>query len=465
MSTLPKALIFIDLDIVIRHFILSGAFVELSKSYDITYVFNRDPESTTQWVNADIDALKLPRALWTNVTRTRRGSWYRFYVITLLNKQRGTSSYQLRQELTDDINGRIRRIYYTLLSLPWIYPFVKRKFDKQQGVDQELDRLISKERPDIVIHPSVLAGYYINDLVPICAAKGIPFLALMNSWDNAVNKAILTGTPDRLAVWGEQTRRHAIEYMRIEPEKVNILGAAQFQIYRDPPLETEDELRRLFKVPNHKPILLYAGASKGAHESRYLRMLDEGIESGELPSCHIIYRPHPWRGGIAEGEESFFDLNCRHISIDPFMKDYYKNVISTGSKSVYLADYQVTNKILNLVDGVISPLSTMLLEAVLIGKPVLMFFPDSDLRKQEGRHSAISMRLAHFVDFFGAEGVNTCFDEDNLGTSIRTLFAQARDPRVNESLRRHGQYFVDMQSPPFGRRLVSLANEMIKSPR
>lgn len=461
MTTLPKALIFIDLDIVIRHFILSGAFAELEKSYDITYVFNRDPESEVQWVSADIEALKLTRVLWTNVTRTRRGSWYRFYVMTLLNKQRGTPNYKLRQKLTDDINGRLRRIYYTLLSLPVIYPLVKKRFDREQGVDEELNRLISDENPDIVIHPSVLTGYYINDLVPICAAKDIPFLVLMNSWDNPANKAILTGAPNRLAVWGDQTRRHAIEYMGIDPEKIEILGAAQFQLYRDPPLETQDELRTLFKVPDGKPILLYAGASKGAHESRYLRMLDEGIESGALPPCHIIYRPHPWRGGLAEGEESFFDLKCRHISIDPFMEDYYKSVISTGSTTLYLADYQVTNKILNLVDGVISPLSTMLLEAILLGKPVLMFFPDTDLRKSEGRHSAIAMRLAHFADFFGVEGVNTCFDEDDLDKSIQTLLAQAHNPRVKDNLRSHGRQFVDMQPPPYCSRLTALVDDMV----
>ena len=40
---------------------------------------------------------------------------------------------------------------------------------------------------------------------------------------------------------------------------------------------------------------------------------------------------------------------------------------------MYLADYSITNKLLTLVDAVISPFSTMLIESMLKGKPVLAF--------------------------------------------------------------------------------------------
>jgi hypothetical protein len=458
---MKKVLVFIDLDLVIRHFILSGAFNEIEKAYDVTYVFNRDPESATQWITSDVELLGLRRVLWTNVTRTRRGSWYKLYVATLLNRQRGTPNYRLRQQLTDDLNGRLRRIYYTFLSLPGLFPLIHWHLSRKQGVDSELRALIGREKPDIVVHPSVLSGYYINDLVPICRQSGIPFVALMNSWDNPANKAVLTGTPDRLAVWGEQTRCHAVTYMGMDPEKVEVLGAAQFNVYRQPPKESKDELRRLFKVPEGKRVLLYAGASKGAHESRYLRMLDDGIATGALPDCHIIYRPHPWRGGLGAGEVSFFDLGCRHISIDPHMEGYYRDVIRTGSTAIYLADYQVTNKLLHFVEGVISPLSTLLLEATIHGLPVLMFFPGEDLAKPEGRHTAIAMKMAHFADFFGTEGVNTCFQESDLGDAMRALLDQACNPKVAATLRAHSRKFVDMDGSSYACRLKILIDGLL----
>ena len=56
------------------------------------------------------------------------------------------------------------------------------------------------------------------------------------------------------------------------------------------------------------------------------------------------------------------------------MVDYYKSVIKSNSGKLFLADYVISNKILTLADAVISPLSTMLIESMIKGKPVLAFF-------------------------------------------------------------------------------------------
>jgi hypothetical protein len=460
MLVKKRALIFIDHDLIVRHFIKSGAFRELEQQYDVTYVFNIDGSTEKKWLFTDVASLGLRSVVQIGITRARMGSWYKLYAASVLRNQRGTKNYRTRKRLMAEISGSLRTEFYTLLSLPYVFPLFRRFFIARQGIFQPLADLIRDLRPDIVFHPSVLAGYFVNELPPICNTMNIPLVMLMNSWDNPSAKALVTSFPDKLVVWGEQTRQHAIEYMRMPEQHVLSFGAAQFQIYREPVKESYTELRAMFKVPEGLPIVLYGGASKGAHESRYLKLLDDLIETGAIPRCHVIYRPHPWRGELAEGETGFFDLGCRHISIDPFMESYYRRATTTGQFGIEMADYTITRKLLHLVSAVISPLSTILLESSILGKPVLMFFPKRDLNQEEGRFTKFALEMPHFADFWGEPGVNVCDCESEFSEKCRLLLAQTRDPSIREGLLRHVRRFLVMDGATYGERIRDLADQL-----
>lgn len=457
-----KALVFIDHDMTIRHFVLSGAFKEVEAAYDVTYVFNfLPPSSHKTWVFTDIHTLGLKRVLTTSISRVRMGRWYHLFAASVLYRNRGTSNFAPRRDVMIKMNGEKWTRRYEILSQPGIYQVFRWLYARAQGIHREVDEIISRERPDIILHPSILAGFYINELLGASKKYHIPLVVLMNSWDNPSGKAVSIGYPEKLVVWGEQTRRHAIEFMGMPKDRVVAFGAAQFQVYRTPPTDSDSELRTMFGCPqDERPILLYAGASKGAHESLYLKLLDDAIETGKLPLCHVIYRPHPWRGTLAPGEQSFFDLECKHTSIDPTMEDYYRRAIADEANGFHLADYALSNKLLSLVSAVISPLSTMLLEAALLGKPVLMFFPYKDLHSESGRYTALSLRLAHFADFFGAKGVTACYEESDFVQCCQELLTQSHDNDVRQAIRQHAAHFVDMSDPPYATKLLKLVDEL-----
>ena len=456
-----KALVFFDHDLLIRHFIHSGIFKELDHDYDVTYVFNHDPDTDKRWIHADPYQLGLKRVHITNVPRGRMGSWYNLYVLTILHNQRGTLNYPGRILRIQENIGKLRTWRWRILSFPGIFGFIRDRMIRKQGIYQPLLDYLRQEKPDVIIHPSILTGYYINELLIISKNLNIPFIVLMNSWDNPSQKAVTTGYPDKLVVWGPQTRDHAISYMQMSEQDVLMFGAAQFQVYRHDLDENEAELRNLFEVPGHKPIILYAGVSKSINETRHLDLLEQAIESGAIADCHILYRPHPWRGGLINGEDSFFDRKFRHISIDPHMRAFYQRVVATNDDRLEMADYQVTAKLLRLVSGTISTLSTILLETLLHSKPVLSFMPKQDMASKYGKSAAISQRLAHFNGLWRKDGVLECHADEDLSKQVNKLLEQARDPEMTELIRRMAKEFVVMDGPGYGERLLSLANEMV----
>jgi hypothetical protein len=281
----------------------------------------------------------------------------------------------------------------------------------------------------------------------------------MNSWDNPSQKAAASGHPNKLVVWGEQTRQHAIKYMKMPAIDILMFGAAQFQVFRKPVMETDEELRVMFKVPQGKRILLYGGTSKSVAESEHLKILDNAIKDGLLPDCHVIYRPHPWRGGLTSLEADFFSCDFQHVTMDPFMEDYYCKAIQTDYKGFDLADYEVTRRLLHLVDAVASPLSTILLEAVIHEKPVLILSASEHVDPQAKSLYETATRQIHFADLAG-DGVLRCNSASEISDSCQHLLKLAGNPEIRVKLGQLARHFTILDGPTYGERLLAMVDDI-----
>ena len=431
-----KILIFIDEEIILRHFIMNKTFGDLEKKYNLIYVVNDNSKFSLSNNPILKKFISKDQLRITNISRKRTGRWFLLYIITVLRNQKGSGSHY-KARLKNELKrlGRRNLILARIAGLPYIYPIIKYFFIKILGINKEVNDLINAENPSLIIHPSLLKGFYINELFRLKKFKSIPLLVLMNSWDNPSCKSFCTGSPDKLIVWGEQTKNHAIEYMKINENKIECFGAAQFDVYRNPPKENRVELATYFDVNPESKIILYAGSGGAKYETEYLKLLEEGISKSIIPKVHIIYRPHPWRGGLAPGEEDFLSITWKHISIDPTMKDFYKSEIKSPKGRVFLADYENSNKLLTLVDAVISPLSTMLLESIIKGKPVLAFLPEYE-------NNGSSINQAHFAELFKLESINVCREKKDFYLFFNKLFNQIGDKEISSKIINHSQYFV-----------------------
>lgn len=458
-----RVLIFIDYDMLIRHFVMSGVFRELESTYDVRYVFHSDETSAKKSIHQDFKELELRDAVSIHVPRRRMGIWDHLYCPTILNRLRGTDYYHSRLDLFRQLRSPKWVKRYEYLALPGLFQIYRWIFCKLQGVYQPLKTFVQGEHPDLVLHPTILQGFFINELVPICQELEIPLVCLMNSWDNPAQKAAATGHPEKLVVWGEQSRRHAIEYMKMPAENILMFGAAQFQVFRKPVTESDAELRAMFKVPLGKRLLLYAGTSKSVAESEHLKILDQAIESGLIPNCHVIYRPHPWRGGLTSLETDFFECQFRHITMDPFMEAYYRKAVQTDYRGFDLADYEVTRRLLHLVDAVTSPLSTILLEAVIHEKPVQILSASEHVDPQAKSLYETAIRQIHFADLAG-DGVLRCNSAAEIPEGCLRLLKLAGDVEIKAKLAQLARYFVVMDGSGYGERLKELADELTHGP-
>lgn len=450
---MAKIAVFIDTDITVRHFILNHTLPSLENEHEVVFIF---PERHRR-VKTDLVALNLKRYRTIKVSNERAYLYRRLYQSTVLKRLRGTEDKEVVFQFWKDALGRAFWItwYY---SWPITYPYYKWKMLRKIGRNLELEQLLLEEKPEIIIHPTVLEGLFVSDLIRYGQHYHIPTLFIMNSWDNPAIKAMMVGYPNRLIVWGEQTKRHAIQRLGIPNENVTCFGAAQFDLYKRPPREAPPDYKRRIGIPNGKKVLLYAGSSKGINETNHLEMLEDAVEQGKLGDSFILYRPHPWRAKT-EGEKDFYSRRWKHVILAPDMEDSYRRSREGKGSVINLTDYEDTHVTLSAVDAVISPLSTILLEAALHGKPIAAYLPDEDLKKNMFLYATANM--IHFKDFFDRVDCLKCDSPDRLIEDCQRLLRMTEGPGINKKLKRQCEYFVDPSDLQYTERLSRLIQELV----
>lgn len=446
-----KILIFFDTDIVIRAFYQSNTFKTLEKHFDLEYVFPIDPSSKKKYVNINFDIFKNKKTHFVNIKRKRMGIWYHLFAAKLINLHRGKSTYKsildskLKLELTPKLLFLIN-----LLSYPGIFNCFKFTLKVILGKNKEINSLLKKNKPIFVIYPSVLTGPFISELPREAKSLGIKTMICMNSWDNPMSKAIPNELPDHLIVWGDDSKKQSIDLLGVPEERIHTFGAAQFQIYKNKSSLTKTSLQQKFQVPTSKRYVLYAGVGESTDETKYLSLLDNAIENNLLKNTHIIYRPHPWRGKLQDGELDFFEMNYKNISMDPHMKNYYKNTIINPDRKFFMIKYSITRDLLQLIDGVISPRSTILLEGAILGKLPLVCFPENI------KNPVFNKENIHFKNFCKLPNVISCFTIDEFESKIKIFNENLQQKSIEKKLIKDCNYIVNMNGLSYGEKIKSL---------
>lgn len=451
-----KILVFIEHDIMIRHFVHSHAFDELIQCHEVVFVF---PEKGHKRVSIDISTLNLGAPMsHLPVCSERLKVWQGIFLADMLRLRRGNHFAAMRR-IHRHTSGCKASFLYSVLALPGIFQVFRAwSYHRIKLVPYHaLDDLLDREQPDVIIHPSVLAGIFINDLVAISKLRCIPLVVIMNSWDNPSTKRAVMGHPDWLLVWGPQTRTHAIKFMGMPPKRVISFGAAQFDLYRKPPRINREEFCYGHDIDPSARIILYAGSSKGVDEFGHLCMLDEAIERGELNNSIVVYRPHPWGDG-GKGGNRILDHPWRNIRIEQTMRGYLER-IKISSPGITTPDYHDTHDLLSSVDVLVSPLSTILIEGALHGKPVMCFLPDED---EKDGHYSLALPMTHFEDFFADPRFIVTRGDAGFVPGVRTLLDRFGDGNVAQELRMACNHFVTTFDQPYAERLVNFIEDIAK---
>ena len=204
------------------------------------------------------------------------------------------------------------------------------------------------------------------ELISAAHALGIPTLGVVRSWDN-VYKGIRS-RPQRLAVWNEINRREVVELEGYRPDEVEIVGPSQFDPYFAPDtLWPREKLAHHFGMDPARPIILFASLGyffPGYDETCWMDALLKLIDDGAIPGRpQVLCRLHPW------SRLEHFQRYASHPEVRLSYVDRYWPALTwymTREDVVLMAN------MLRHADVVITPASTITLEAAIFDRPTLV---------------------------------------------------------------------------------------------
>ena len=451
-----KVLVFIDADLVVRHFVMSDAFRELTDRHEVGFVF-LDP-ANRRMGPVKPEALDLYGAGYEllDIVPARARLWSELFTVDRLRLRMGRQFRTIRHIYRNAQSWKGKLIYQTLAlpGLRQVFSWIQHR-RLAANPNRAMEALLDRHQPDLVVHPTVLNGLFINDVVQLCRHRSIPHVLVMNSWDNPSSKQAVVGHPDLLLVWGQQTQEHAERYMNMPADRIRRFGAAQFEVYRETPRLDRAEFCTMHEISPSKRILLYAGSSKETDEFSHLKAIEEMIEKGALPNTVLLYRPHPWGNGGQDGHR-IIDEPWKHVRLEHSMRGYLGQV-KAGNLEKSLPDYRDTRDLLSHIDALISPLSTIIVEAARLGHPVLCFLPEDELKEAE--HLRIAMPSVHFDALYEMPGVMVARSRHSMLEVLPSLMAMTANDDARERLRRATDFIVEPFDKPWSQRFVDLVEE------
>lgn len=295
-----------------------------------------------------------------------------------------------------------------------------------------------------LLHPTIAAGNFEWLLIPADSASGyitdwiigareigLKTLLAIDNWDHLTAKAIYIERPDFITVMGTRCVEHAINIHKFKPEQVLPFGLPRFDFYKS-------SLKTLPKLSHDLPKrILYCGVSLAHSEIEIVNYLAQyfaaNLESGAL---QIEYRPHP-------GPHKRFNHSP---PLDPRVKKTIHGDLSRTSMPDMNQEFLHS---LTSAQVVIGPPTTIILEAMLIGRPCILDLTDDGYHRATAAISA--RRLTHILDLKYISNLPVANTVDQLTFQVEQLLGSNVALSQNEL-----SYLCDLSKPLYSTQLANL---------
>ena len=444
-----KILIVIASDLYVRNYITTDAFSDLEKNYDCYYLSNDSItlKDLVQQKKEHVDFFGIDnvahrehfKLLEVLMWRYRkRCSTFRFRFLRLINIQlliwNGNPKEYLRNVASfvrANLLSRHSKVYYSLIfGNKFVFKFRFPSLFYNIPVNQDLKNKVLDVNPDLIIFPSAAYDPTGIDLIQIAKERNIASLFLIDNWDNLSSKSVFYIRPDFLGVWGEQSKKHAIDIHEFKEEQVFEVGTPRFDSY----YQVNNK-----KIPSYFSFeyVLFVGCAIPFDELSALKILDAEISQNpdRYDGLKIIYRPHPWRQRRLK-EDFFRECEFKNIILDPQMTAYYQEQKSSISFQPELNYYP---SLLSNARFVTGPLTTMLIEASIFYRSVLAIAYNDGIHFTSP-HNALKY-YAHFQGLEQLEGLSLSKKRSQYAHNFKQVFLTNKT-LDRDQLRKSLNYFL-----------------------
>ena len=342
-----------------RNILSTGAFRMLAERPDIRLVVLA-PESRAKILRQEYAAPNI--IVETVATPALGGRDKLIWVLATNLLPSGTRRVQRRAKLARDRNY-LDFIASEVVGFLGRFRFVRRCFRwfaDASGSYGEYDPLFERYRPDLLFATDVYAPYDVK-LMRLARARGVKTVGMVRSWDNVTSKTLLMAIPDQLVVNTERIGQEVEHYGDVPPHIITAVGIPHYDRYRDERLRTpRREFFAKVRLRDSRKLILFTPPS-----DRYLKSdpVPPVVLAAlrDVPANVLVRMPIVGRADLGDyvpPPNALFDA--------PSNSPDFQEVHLSRAADQHLADSIFHS------DLVITWASTMIIDAALFDKPVIL---------------------------------------------------------------------------------------------
>lgn len=458
----PAILIFLPNTNELQRFVFSGAFEALGADHGLHYVL--PAEDADKMLAAAAPLLTRANSSTVDVPADRVKIWKDVFKAGCVHYARLSPSFAIREglevdpawreswALADEERDALDRAFDAR---------VEAMLDGMRPLP-EIVALFDRFSPVCCIVPTSLLDLFCNEVVWACEAEHVACLLLQSGWDNLSSKGLVYGRSPFLGCWGPQSREHATVLQRLSHKRIAPLGAPHYELLQPAPAEEVRRLRAALGVADDERLVLFGGSFRQFDETSRLRELERAIGKGLIERVKIVYRPHPWRAARRD-ERSFFKYEWSHVVFDPEMRERYLREQEEPGYLKHQApmfDMTYLSTLISASDAVVSPMSTLLIEALILEKPTMAIAFD------DGKHRynpSVTAQTTHMCELRGSSALIWCDDGRRMIREVARLLKPRWDDKHARARRALLDRIVTKAPGTYAERLAEFCRTRVES--
>ena len=134
-------------------------------------------------------------------------------------------------------------------------------------------------------------------------------------------------------------------------------------------------------------------------------------------------------------------MKFKHVLLDCYSERNYHSRWDGAGLDLDLIGYEQTNIVLRAVDALVSPLSTILLEAALFGLPIAVYKPKNP--SESSALFSVHQERIDFLEFYQKLDPPICDQVSNLWPTVKKLTKLIKDNEYRKGIKEKVKYFVE----------------------
>ena len=304
-------------------------------------------------------------------------------------------------------------------------------------LNRVIKQLINQLKPNSdkkVVYITVGGTNSLSDVLTKAFSKhDIEVITILENWDNMSSKAVFQNPPKKIGVWGEQSVKFGSLIHGIDPKMITPIGNPRIEWL----------LRNVNKSPSPRNIFFGGGSINLELEMVYLA---SAIKIAKSTGTIVEYLPHP--KNYKHIEKLIKDVSSENLKVlGNYINEIETDPANLPNLDLYIEPFE-NCKVFT------SPLSTMNLEASLLGIPSIALDIPTKISLPDNK---ISDRHDHIYDIRDTEVFYFIESVEQYEKLLESLMSNSLSPISSLAKQQTLIYLIDSNSD-FTENLLNLIN-------